>query len=92
MMIEKSDSAVAPQRYCLEGLREMNPGAMWTPFFINPAIALMNSYDLKPFPCTVACEDIVSAILPQMHDEITVEFDWLVEPEFCTLIASGRNQ
>jgi len=70
--------ATSTQRYFVESLREINPSIIWAPFFINPAIALMDSYALKPFPCTVACENIVSALL-SANREITVELDWLAE-------------
>jgi hypothetical protein len=72
-------TSTSTSRYFIESLRDMNPASVWAPFFINPAIALMDSYRLKPFPCTVACENIVSALLKQANGEITVEFDWLAE-------------
>lgn len=65
--------------YFIEGLREYNPAVIWASFFINPAIALLDAYRLKPFPCTVAYENIVSAMLEQTHGETRVEFDWLAE-------------
>ena len=44
-------------RYLIESLSELNPAVLWASFFINPAIALMDDYGLKPFPCLVACEN-----------------------------------
>jgi hypothetical protein len=73
-----SISTLTP-RYFLESLRDVNPASIWASFFINPAIALMDSYRLKPFPCSAACENIVSTVLEQTYCEITVEFDWLAE-------------
>lgn len=66
-------------RYFVESLREYNPDVIWASFFINPAIALMDFYSLKPFPCTVAHSNIISAMLGQTEGEIRVEFDWLPE-------------
>lgn len=79
MTTEASTLLPTTPRYFIESLRETNPASIWAPFFINPAIALLDSYRLKPFPCTVACESIVSALLNQEDCEITIEFDWLVE-------------
>jgi len=39
----------------------------------------MDFYRLKPFPCSVACDDIASPLLKQAQNEIKVEFDWLTE-------------
>ncbi len=66
-------------RYFLESLHVLNPTLLWAPFFINPAIALMDSYRLKPFPLAVTCENIVSALLQRADGEFAVEFDWLAE-------------
>lgn len=66
-------------RYFIESLREYNPAVIWASFFINPAIALLDFYRLKPFPCAVAYENIISAMLEQTEGEIGVEFDWLAE-------------
>jgi hypothetical protein len=60
-------TSTSTSRYFIENLRDMNPASIWAPFFINPAIALMDSYRLKPFPCTVACENIVSALLSKKN-------------------------
>lgn len=79
MSTETQTTSILTPRYFLESLREMNPASLWAPFFINPAIALLDSYRLKPFPCTVAYENIVSTFLQQANCEISVEFDWLVE-------------
>ncbi|MCI0690894.1 hypothetical protein L0337_02690 [candidate division KSB1 bacterium] len=79
MSTEKLTTSTSMPKCFIESLREMNPASIWAPFFINPAIALMDSYRLKPFPCTIACENIVSALLKQANDEIMVEFDWLAE-------------
>lgn len=79
MSKENPISLLSTPRYFIESLRETNPASIWAPFFINPAIALLDSYRLKPFPCTVACESIVSALLNQENCEITIEFDWLAE-------------
>jgi hypothetical protein len=79
MPIEKNITSTSAPRYFIESLRETNPAVMWAPFFINPAIALMDSYNLKPFPCRVACENIVLAQLKQANGEISVEFDWLAK-------------
>ena len=65
--------------YLIESLREYNPAVVWASFFINPAIALMDAYRLKPFPCAVAYENIASAMLEQTEGEIRVDFDWLAE-------------
>jgi len=56
----------------------MSPARLWASFFINPAIALMDSYRLKPFPFIVACKNILSSLL-NLNREINVEYDWLVE-------------
>ncbi len=66
-------------RYFIESLREYNPGVIWASFFINPAIALLDAYQRKPFPCAIACERIVSAALEEATGEAQVEFDWLPE-------------
>jgi hypothetical protein len=79
MTRETPTSPSSTPRYFIESLREVNSASIWAPFFINPAIALMDFYRLKPFPCTVACENIVSSLLKQTSGEITVEFDWLTE-------------
>lgn len=79
MSLETPNTSILTPRYFLESLREMNPTLLWATFFINPAIALLDSYRLKPFPCSVACENIVSTFLQQADCEISVEFDWLVE-------------
>lgn len=79
MPIEKLDTSASPPRYFVERLREMNSAGIWATFFINPAIALMDSYRHKPFPCMVICENIVSDVLPETNGEIMVEFDWRAE-------------
>jgi len=79
MPIEKFNASASPLRYFVERLREMNSAGIWATFFINPAIALMDSYRHKPFPCTVMCENIVSDVLRDTNGEITVEFDWHAE-------------
>ncbi len=79
MSTEKLTPSTSPPRYFIESLRDMNPAVIWASFFINPAIALMDSYKLKPFPCTIACENIVSALLKEANGEITVQFDWLAD-------------
>ncbi|MEP7341164.1 MAG: hypothetical protein ABI977_25765 [Acidobacteriota bacterium] len=66
-------------RYFIESLREYNPAVIWASFFINPAVALMDSYRLKPFPCAVAYENNASAVPEQTEGETGVEFDWLAE-------------
>jgi hypothetical protein len=66
-------------RYFIESLREYNQAVIWASFFINPAIAMMDSYRLKPFPCAVAYENVFSAMLEQTEGEMGVEFDWLAE-------------
>lgn len=65
--------------FFIESLREYNPAVLWASFFINPAIALLDYYHLKPFPCRVAYENIVSALLETASGEISVEFDWWEE-------------
>ncbi len=65
--------------YFIESLRDYNPAVVWAAFFINPAIALMDYYRLKPFPCTVVYENIASTLLEQTKGEISVAFDWLAE-------------
>lgn len=79
MSTEKLTTATPSPKYLIEALRDMNPAVIWAPFFINPTIALMASYHLKPFPCAITCENIMSALLKQEKCEITIEFDWLVE-------------
>ncbi len=79
MTTEELMTSAAKPRFFIESLRDMNPASIWAPFFINPAIALMDFYRLKPFPCAVVCENIVSALLQHSNCEITVEFDWLAE-------------
>lgn len=78
MPAERTIVAATP-RYYLESLRELNPAAMWADFFIAPAIALMDSYRVKPFPCLVVCENIASALLDDDASEIAIEYDWLAE-------------
>lgn len=79
MAAKKLTTPSPTPRYAIESLHDMNPSAIWASFFINPAIALMDSYHLKPFPCTVACENIVSVLLKRTNSVITVEFDWLAD-------------
>lgn len=71
-------SAMMPCLF-LESLHEYNPTVICASFFINPAIALLDSYRHKPFPCSVSYEDIDSPTLARTTGEITVEFDWLAE-------------
>lgn len=79
MSTENQSAAVAIPRVFIESLRDLNPTLIWAPFFINPVIAMMDSYRLKPFPFAVTCENILSDFLQRADDEIIVEFDWLAE-------------
>jgi hypothetical protein len=79
MSTEKLNTSTSRPKYFIESLRGMNPAVIWASFFVNPTIALMDSYHLKPFPCAVACENVVSTLIKQSNGEITVEFDWLAE-------------
>jgi hypothetical protein len=63
-------------RYQIESLSEYNPAVLWASFFINPAIALMSLYGLKPFPCTVECEHTDAPLVPTADCDVAVEFDW----------------
>ncbi len=76
MPAEKAIAAATP-RYYLESLRELNPALVWANFFIPPALALLDSYQRKPFPCLIACENIATALLQDEANEIMVEYDWL---------------
>lgn len=79
MSSKKPSKSPPTQKYLIESLRDFNPTVIWAPFFINPAIALMDSYRLKPFPCAIVYEQIVSALLESTNGETRAEFDWLAD-------------
>lgn len=64
-------------RYTIESLSEFSPAVLWASFFMNPAIALMESYGRKPFPCAVTCENIDAPLVTMPTCNVEVEFDWL---------------
>lgn len=66
-------------RYLVESLRELNPKAIWAAFFIPPAIALMESYRLKPFSWNISHENIISDCFEAVTGELALEIDWMTE-------------
>ncbi len=66
-------------RYFIESLQELNPAAIWASFFIPPAIALMATYGLKPFPWLVSHENVVADCFEQAVGEVALDVDWLAE-------------
>jgi hypothetical protein len=63
----------------VESLQELNPTAIWASFFIPPAIAMMEAYNLKPFTWLITHENVDSAWFEAAGGEVTMEVDWLAD-------------
>lgn len=62
-------------QFLLESLDSINRETIWARFFINPTIALMESYNRIPFPFDISCENVESAQLNE-RDELEIAIAW----------------
>ena len=65
----------SPIHLKIESLKHINPKELWASFFVNPTIALMESYKLSPFPFEVTCESIVSPLVDE-ESEVHITIGW----------------
>ncbi len=71
--------------FLIESLKLINSTSLSAEFFINPTIALMESYQRTPFPVDVQCERISSYLIDN-YKRISIEISW----EAGTFPNSGR--
>ena len=62
-------------QFSIELIELISPKKMWSAFFINPTIALLESYKKAPFPFEVKCERIKSPNIEQ-GDVVRIEIHW----------------
>ena len=61
--------------FSLESLELIRPEEMWAAFFLNPTIALLESYRKVPFPIDVKCERVTSTFVNE-SDQLPIEISW----------------